>query len=55
MLAAIAGDAHGFSVVVLSLSLSLFFGWAHELIMRFIFYRSHSSREWNKPQYASNT
>jgi hypothetical protein len=37
MLAATAGDAHGFRVV-LSLSLFIyFFGRAHELVTRFVF------------------
>jgi hypothetical protein len=35
-LAATAGDAHGFRVV-LSLSLFIHFGWAHELVTRFVF------------------
>ncbi len=41
MLAATAGDAHGFRVV-LSLSLSLFFFvWAHELVTRLVFFIDH--------------
>ena len=39
MLAAKAGDAHGFRVV---LSLSLFIYWsAHELVTGFVFFRDH--------------
>ena len=52
MLAATAGDTHGFRVGVLSLSLSFLFGRAHELITQFN--RSHLSRGWNKPQYVTH-